>query len=128
MHGLMSGDGKRGAGHRPQATAPILDSTLFPVAAFRQGRSGLKADVLAGTLRSMRPMFKVPTTQPADVGQVYRLSDDKSSNVLTIDTKASMNSWRCLLGNAARTRSSTRLPSGSAARNTRRPSSVIFTA
>ena len=23
----MSGDGKRGAGHRPQATAPILDST-----------------------------------------------------------------------------------------------------
>jgi hypothetical protein len=27
MHGLMSGDGKRGAGHRPQATAPILDST-----------------------------------------------------------------------------------------------------
>jgi hypothetical protein len=25
--GLMSGDGKRGAGHRPQATAPILDST-----------------------------------------------------------------------------------------------------
>jgi hypothetical protein len=27
-HGLMSGDGKRGAGHRPQATAPILDSTI----------------------------------------------------------------------------------------------------
>ena len=26
--GLMSGDGKRSAGHRPQATAPILDSTL----------------------------------------------------------------------------------------------------
>src|SRR5512133_1425089 len=24
--GLMSGDGKRGVGHRPQATAPILDS------------------------------------------------------------------------------------------------------
>ena len=24
---LMSGDGKRGVGHRPQATAPILDST-----------------------------------------------------------------------------------------------------
>jgi hypothetical protein len=23
----MSGDGKRGVGHRPQATAPILDST-----------------------------------------------------------------------------------------------------
>jgi hypothetical protein len=26
--GLMSGDGKRGDGLRPQATAPILDSTL----------------------------------------------------------------------------------------------------
>ena len=26
--GLMSGDGKRSAGHRPQATAPILDFTL----------------------------------------------------------------------------------------------------
>jgi hypothetical protein len=25
--GLMSGDGKRGDGQRPQATAPILDST-----------------------------------------------------------------------------------------------------
>ena len=25
--GLMSGDGKRGVGHRPQATAPILDFT-----------------------------------------------------------------------------------------------------
>src|SRR5664280_264703 len=25
--GSMSGDGKRGVGHRPQATAPILDST-----------------------------------------------------------------------------------------------------
>jgi hypothetical protein len=26
--GLMSGDGKRGDGHWPQATAPILDSTI----------------------------------------------------------------------------------------------------
>src|SRR6516164_8330455 len=25
--GSMSGDGKRGVGHRPQATAPFLDST-----------------------------------------------------------------------------------------------------
>jgi hypothetical protein len=28
--GSMSGDGKRGVGHRPQATAPILDSTFAP--------------------------------------------------------------------------------------------------
>jgi hypothetical protein len=27
--GLMSGGGKRGVGHRPQATAPILDSTEY---------------------------------------------------------------------------------------------------
>jgi hypothetical protein len=26
--GLMSGDGRRGVGHWPQATAPILDSTI----------------------------------------------------------------------------------------------------
>src|SRR6266478_1766587 len=26
--GSMSGDGKRSVGHRPQATAPILDSTI----------------------------------------------------------------------------------------------------
>ncbi len=25
LSGLMSGDGKRGVGHRPQATAPILE-------------------------------------------------------------------------------------------------------
>jgi hypothetical protein len=29
----MSGDGKRSAGYRPQATAPILDSTLSDLAA-----------------------------------------------------------------------------------------------
>jgi hypothetical protein len=29
--GLMSGDGKRGVGHRPQATAPILDSTISDI-------------------------------------------------------------------------------------------------
>ena len=29
--GLMSGDGKRGDGQRPQATAPILDSTMWDI-------------------------------------------------------------------------------------------------
>ena len=29
--GLISGDGKRGVGHRPQATAPILDFTIRDV-------------------------------------------------------------------------------------------------
>ena len=31
--GLMSGDGKRGVGHSPQATTPILNSTLAAVPA-----------------------------------------------------------------------------------------------
>jgi hypothetical protein len=30
----MSGDGKRGVGHRPQATAPILDSTITSASQF----------------------------------------------------------------------------------------------
>jgi hypothetical protein len=38
--GLMSGDGKRGAGHRPQATAPILDSTFLTVPAGERSRPG----------------------------------------------------------------------------------------
>jgi hypothetical protein len=39
--GLMSGDGKRGVGHRPQATAPILDSTISDIASLRgQLRTG----------------------------------------------------------------------------------------
>ena len=29
----MSGDGKRSVGHRPQTTAPVLDSTISEVAA-----------------------------------------------------------------------------------------------
>jgi glutamine amidotransferase PdxT len=31
LSGLMSGDGKRGVGQRPEATAPILDSTLADI-------------------------------------------------------------------------------------------------
>src|SRR5450631_1572728 len=31
--GSMSGDGKRSVGHRPQATAPILDSTTADIGA-----------------------------------------------------------------------------------------------
>jgi hypothetical protein len=34
----MSGDGKRSVGHRPQATAPILDSTTPSVASIRRAR------------------------------------------------------------------------------------------
>jgi hypothetical protein len=35
----MSGDGKRSVGHRPQTTAPVLDSTFasWPFASFRLG-------------------------------------------------------------------------------------------
>jgi len=41
--GLMSGDGKRGAGHRPQATAPILDSTNCDIRAiYDSAKAGTK--------------------------------------------------------------------------------------
>jgi hypothetical protein len=36
--GSMSGDGKRSVGHRPQATAPILDSTDSAVSSIRRER------------------------------------------------------------------------------------------
>ena len=36
--GSMSGEGKRSVGHRPQATAPFLDSTCAPKGAFHQWR------------------------------------------------------------------------------------------
>ena len=36
--GSMSGDGKRSVGHRPQATAPILDSTNSALTGLRPDR------------------------------------------------------------------------------------------
>jgi hypothetical protein len=42
--GLMSGDGKRSAGHGPQATAPILDSTTCSVTVGRYVRSAPEPD------------------------------------------------------------------------------------
>ena len=50
--GSMSGDGKRSAGLRPQATAPILDSTEladFGAAAIPSGIGGA-AEVFPGVL------------------------------------------------------------------------------
>jgi hypothetical protein len=38
----MSGDGKRGVGHRPQATAPILDSTITGMAGARRSGSAVR--------------------------------------------------------------------------------------
>jgi hypothetical protein len=37
--GLMSGGGKRGVGHRPQAPAPILDSTVSDIGRVIIGRA-----------------------------------------------------------------------------------------
>ena len=48
--------------------------------------------------------------------------------VSTIDCNSFMNCWRCLPGRPSRMRWSTRRAAGSAARRTRRPSSVSFTA
>jgi hypothetical protein len=47
LSGLMSGDGKRGVGHRPQATAPILDSTIPDLG----GRRTVSFDHLVGGAR-----------------------------------------------------------------------------
>ena len=47
--GLMSGDGKRGVGHRPQATAPILDSTIAEVV-------GSKGERHKPSYRSLTPL------------------------------------------------------------------------
>jgi len=51
--GLMSGDGKRGDGQRPQATAPILDSTICEI--YRIGEIGL----LVGLVDDDRHKVKV---------------------------------------------------------------------
>jgi hypothetical protein len=51
--GSMSGDGKRSAGHRPQATAPILDSTKIPVARCNDDSFTLKEGGLPATLLTL---------------------------------------------------------------------------
>ena len=56
--GLMSGDGKRGVGHRPQATAPILDSTKCEVPTCVGNvcsRGNCGRDVLALSLTGFSP-------------------------------------------------------------------------
>ena len=55
--GSMSGDGKRGVGHRPQVTALILDSTFATYIAMQSnvgcwGKSGLASE---GTPRPCEP-------------------------------------------------------------------------
>jgi len=55
----MSGDGKRGDGHRPPATAPIFDSTLS------DGR--LKVE-MRGSAAAIR-MIRIGAQAPSDKGQ-----------------------------------------------------------
>ena len=43
----MSGDGKRSVGHRPQATAPVLDSTIKSI----PGLIGMTTEGQPGHLR-----------------------------------------------------------------------------
>jgi hypothetical protein len=47
--GSMSGDGKRGVGHRPQAAAPILDST--------RSKPAISSSVSRWQLRSNKQIF-----------------------------------------------------------------------
>lgn len=46
LSGLMSGDGKRGVGHRPEAAAPILD--LYEGAAVKEYFGGLAILIAPG--------------------------------------------------------------------------------
>jgi len=55
--GLMSGDGKRSVGHRPQATAPILD--LYEAAVVKGGISVVFSDLDSLWLR-MRARGQAP--------------------------------------------------------------------
>jgi hypothetical protein len=50
LSGLMSGDGKRGVGQRPEATAPILDSTKGEVAGYSM-TSSASASIVGGMSR-----------------------------------------------------------------------------
>jgi hypothetical protein len=71
--GLMSGDGKRSVGHRPQATAPILDSTICDIGRIEIPRcSGLlpRRDVLssiAGWVWRVLPRFRTIQVLPKDL-------------------------------------------------------------
>ena len=64
--GSMSGDGKRGDGHWPQATAPILDSTEATRAARGESAPASKADLPVRArhriLYEMRQVFRVSAT------------------------------------------------------------------
>src|SRR5260221_3029753 len=79
----MSGDGKRGAGHWPQATAPILDSTEAAVSRVQElFRNGMEAvaelQVLVGEYERIvrqHEMEKIKTIGDAflaTVGLLYR--------------------------------------------------------
>ena len=52
--GLMSGDGKRSVGHRPQATAPILNSTSSPTRCAAIGASAAEGRPSVARLASSR--------------------------------------------------------------------------
>jgi len=57
--GSMSGDGKRGVGHRPQATAPILDSTFASVrcgAIFRPLLNELRNELAEAGRAALHPI------------------------------------------------------------------------
>src|ERR1700686_5071384 len=56
--GLMSGGGKRGVGHRPQATAPILDSTVGDI----RSTNGSNQEIhLISTVASSHPPLATNT-------------------------------------------------------------------
>jgi hypothetical protein len=79
--GSMSGDGKRGAGHWPQATAPILDSTVatgMVAGRARQLYPGTSDLDLLSDLKGVVDLYPetsepaTGTAQPLDISSAYR--------------------------------------------------------
>ena len=99
--GLMSGDGKRGVGHRPQATAPILDSTIPEVA----------VEILADALFAIAvPIVFTPAScrvrnslRPTNVriADMFRMTAvwhvSKTSVLESIDSELCSNIWYSLI-------------------------------
>ena len=88
--GSMSGDGKRSVGHRPQATAPILDSTVAPRACLTlsdnsDDREGVRAqhltqpyteaDIEGGRLDAVVPCEWRVRSRRGIVTQAARMDD-----------------------------------------------------
>ena len=73
----MSGDGKRGVGHRPQATAPILDSTSSSYSPTNQNWGHWSAPHLDDLLQQAQETFD-PTARDKILAEAHALVVDEA--------------------------------------------------